>query len=302
MSELENGPRGRQPAGIGVIVSSFISVLAVILLTNGPASPFLPLLWFPLILAVACCGLKAAVTTGLVLACSHLFVTRDTLQSTGFQPTGDSARELVHAALYVAMAVASCMIVRYVKREPPAISAAERQGLLGLAYTDPMTGLYNFRKFRSHLENELKRASRYGHPLSLILIDLDGFKGVNDQYGHPAGDRVLAAAATVIKASVRTSDLPARYGGEEFVVVCPETTSDEAVVVAERIRAALDQCRTEVAPGALCHVTCSAGVASFPDHARDDIGLIEAADGALYYAKAHGKNRVDSPATSRSRT
>src|SRR5207244_3840145 len=102
----------------------------------------------------------------------------------------------------------------------------ERQRLLDLAYTDPMTGLYNFRKFRAHLDEEMRRASRYGHPLSLVIIDLDGFKEVNDRFGHPAGDQVLIACAAQIRSAVRQTDLPARYGGEEFVVVCPETGTE----------------------------------------------------------------------------
>ena len=282
MSEPEPAGRGRKTAGASVTFASLLVACTAVLLTGGASSPLLLLLVLPVVVAAATGFPWLTVAAGAAASLSYAFVTRD--WTTG--------------GLITAMGIAGAAIAsrgRNKEDDRLTLSPDEHQDLLGLAYSDPITGLYNFRKFRAHLDDELKRAARYGHPLSLILIDLDGFKSVNDQYGHPAGDRVLAAAAGVIKASVRASDLPARYGGEEFVVVCPETSAEEALVVAERIRSTLDQCVTEVTPHATCRITCSAGVATFPNHARDDIGLIETADEALYRAKAQGRNRVACP-------
>jgi diguanylate cyclase (GGDEF)-like protein len=169
-----------------------------------------------------------------------------------------------------------------------------QEGLHNLAYTDPMTGLQNYRAFRSNLDDEWKRASRYRRPLSLILIDLDHFKDINDRYGHPAGDRLLAGLADILRDTVRETDVPARYGGEEFVVVCPETSEMDAEIVAERIRAAVESARFRIESRESTAITCSLGIATFPSNATTEEALIDAADAALYYAKRCGKNVVRS--------
>ncbi len=167
-----------------------------------------------------------------------------------------------------------------------------QQGLEGLAFTDGMTGLHNFRYFRNHLEDEMKRSARYKRPLSLIILDVDDFKRVNDRYGHQAGDRLLIAISSVMQASVRETDLLARYGGEEFIIISPETLTEEAVVVTERIRLAVEAEEFDLDPGVSVCVTVSAGVATYPVHALDDASLLHAADHALYRAKELGKNRT----------
>jgi diguanylate cyclase (GGDEF)-like protein len=166
------------------------------------------------------------------------------------------------------------------------------ENLRGLAFTDPMTELFNFRAFQTQLNEELRRAVRYERPLSLIIVDLDGFKQINDRYGHPAGDKLLEGVASILRANVRQTDLPARYGGEEFVVVCPETDHDEALVVAERIRKAVEAGRFRLVPDETSAITCSAGVATHAGSTPDAQALIQAADSALYRAKRSGKNRV----------
>lgn len=161
-----------------------------------------------------------------------------------------------------------------------------------LAYTDSQTSLFNHRHFQGQLDEEVRRAQRYGRSVSLILLDIDSFKLFNDTYGHPAGDRVLAEMADVVRADLRTVDIAARYGGEEFVVICPETQRGQAMVLAERLcnRIASTGFVTE---GGIAHqVTVSMGVAAYPADAASKGDLVDAADKALYNAKRMGKNRV----------
>jgi diguanylate cyclase (GGDEF)-like protein len=163
-----------------------------------------------------------------------------------------------------------------------------------LSVTDRLTELYNHGYFQQRLEEELGRAARFGHTLSLIMIDIDDFKEFNDSYGHPRGDRVLQAVSEQIRANLREMDVAARYGGEEFVVVLPETDTEGAAQVAERIRIAVAATPLGTADGAApVHKTVSVGVATYPVHASTQGRLIEAADKAMYVAKREGKNKVD---------
>jgi diguanylate cyclase (GGDEF) domain len=110
-----------------------------------------------------------------------------------------------------------------------------------LATTDGLTGLNNHRNFQELLSREIERARRYKHPLSLLLMDIDHFKTFNDTYGHPVGDLVLKEISLCIQRSIRLNDIPARYGGEEFTVIIPETTQEGALVIAERVRSAIER-------------------------------------------------------------
>lgn len=155
-----------------------------------------------------------------------------------------------------------------------------------LADRDGLTGLANRRVFDATLARELARAARSGEPLSLLLVDIDHFKKLNDGHGHQTGDDVLRQVAGVLAAGSRSGDLPARYGGEEFVVVLPACPADEAAEVAERLRAAVAAADTTVA------VTVSVGVATCPTNASGASALVGAADEALYASKRDGRNRV----------
>jgi diguanylate cyclase (GGDEF)-like protein len=161
------------------------------------------------------------------------------------------------------------------------------------AVTDELTGLSNQRRFRELISKEDERAHRFGHDLSLLILDIDDFKQVNDSYGHLKGDDVLRMIGRVLDQESRGIDEPARYGGEEFAVALPETGLAGAVELAERIRSRIESERVPgVDGGAPLRVTASVGAASMPvsaDGARD---LIAAADAALYEAKRAGKNRV----------
>ncbi|MBC7795328.1 MAG: sensor domain-containing diguanylate cyclase [Pyrinomonadaceae bacterium] len=156
------------------------------------------------------------------------------------------------------------------------------------ALRDCLTGIFNRRFFEMQLEKEFKISERNELPLSVIMIDLDKFKSINDNFGHSIGDRVLKLTANVLKGKLRVFDTLARYGGEEFIVILPQTNLEGACLVAERLRHALET--TEMPE--VKKVTASLGVASFPEVTDSMKDLVEFADQALYRAKTSGRNRV----------
>jgi len=160
-----------------------------------------------------------------------------------------------------------------------------------MATTDGLTGLTNHRTFQQRFEDLLQRAQRHNHKVALLLCDIDHFKSVNDNYGHPIGDEVLRRVARVLQEVPRKIDIPARYGGEEFAVILDNVDVAQARAVAERIRIEISKVVVETEKGPLS-VTESIGVAAFPDDGRDREVLIERADLALYHAKHSGRNRV----------
>jgi|GEM_PF-2939093 len=160
-----------------------------------------------------------------------------------------------------------------------------------LATTDGLTKLLNHRSFQQELISELGRCLRYHQPLSLMILDLDFFKNINDQHGHPAGDFVLRKMAAFLQQQVRNSDLVARYGGEEFAVILPNTNAKAALVLAKRMLINIKN-ETWMFEGKKLSVTFSAGLASVPLHAEDKKTLISNADHALYRAKACGRDQA----------
>lgn len=170
---------------------------------------------------------------------------------------------------------------------------ADNQRLEALATTDPLTRLLNRRALHDRLAAEVQRADRYGAVLTLMLIDVDHFKEVNDTHGHLVGDAVLAQLAGVVQASLRTVDVAARYGGEEFIVILPETPLDGGVSIAERLRERMEGHEFFGMHGVPLRLTVSIGVAVYPSHdVHSTDALIARADAALYRAKADGRNAV----------
>ncbi len=161
-----------------------------------------------------------------------------------------------------------------------------------MATTDGLTGLANRRAFQVRLEEEVDRSERYQHPFTLIILDIDHFKKVNDTHGHPAGDVVLRELARLLKAAVRDVDFVARYGGEEFVILLPETGGTHVREIAERIRSRTAKTPVKLPDGKEISFTISLGVACYPSCGRTGPELVDRADQALYVAKQSGRDRV----------
>jgi two-component system cell cycle response regulator len=166
-----------------------------------------------------------------------------------------------------------------------------------MAITDGLTGLHNRSYFERHLATLVEQATSKGRPLSLLIIDIDHFKTINDTFGHAAGDAVLRDFSERLRRSIRGIDLASRYGGEEFVVAMPETESSFACLAAERIRERISSERFLVAPDiAPIAVTVSIGISSLDGPGDTPQGLLKRGDEALYRAKNAGRNRIASAA------
>jgi diguanylate cyclase (GGDEF)-like protein len=169
---------------------------------------------------------------------------------------------------------------------------AHQHKLEELSSRDGLTGLLNRREFDGRLSEEVQRAQRYTKPLSILLLDIDHFKNVNDRYGHQAGDEALISVADLIRLNARPMDVSCRYGGEELAMILPETDRSGAHILAERIRATVADARIATYRGDEIQVTVSIGIAAFPLDGDAVAGLISAADRALYIAKQEGRNLV----------
>lgn len=172
--------------------------------------------------------------------------------------------------------------------EAYALLALKTVELEKAAITDALTGLFNRRRLDQAFDHELERTYRYDHPLSLILIDVDRFKAVNDTHGHQVGDQVLREFAAILRRGVRSVDTVGRWGGEEFLIICPETDLEAAMAIAEKLRTTVAEADWPPAT----HITSSFGISQF--HEGDSMkDLVARADAALYRAKTSGRNRVE---------
>jgi diguanylate cyclase (GGDEF)-like protein len=204
----------------------------------------------------------------------------------GLDPVASSASPALGPSLVLALRAVL---------EPSAIAldnALALQKAEALSVTDDLTRLYNTRYLNLVLRRETKRASRSGRPLSLLFLDLDGFKMVNDRHGHLAGSKALVEAAAIIRSCARETDVVARFGGDEFALVLPDTGREGAVSVAVRIRERIRSAKFLASDGLTVHLTASIGVATLPDAAASAEELLQAADMAMYRVKAAGKDGI----------
>ncbi|MDQ3279867.1 MAG: GGDEF domain-containing protein [Acidobacteriota bacterium] len=217
-------------------------------------------------------------------------------------PFNDAERRLIEEVLAV-VRVAEESEARYQELEQRMLGlqrenldlAVKNRMLSEVSTKDALTGLYNRWFVMEKIDSEINRALRHGSPMSLLMLDIDHFKRINDTWGHTAGDQVLQAIGKLLRESCRVYDVPGRYGGEEFCIVLPETKPGNTNVVAERIRRKLEA-TTLSAGDASVVVTASIGIAGMeeePGEILSPAALIERADRALYSAKSRGRNRVE---------
>ena len=167
------------------------------------------------------------------------------------------------------------------------------QVLETLSNIDPLTGLYNRRFFVNALEKEFERLKRYNRTLSLLMIDMDHFKSINDKCGHPVGDRVLTVVSRILTTGLRRMDVCARYGGDEFITMLPETDKTGAVAVAQRYLNKIREYAATDICGKIKNVSCSIGIAYLPESAINGISdFLKSADEALYISKNTGRNKI----------
>ncbi len=195
----------------------------------------------------------------------------------GATPTAEDDGFLTTFALHAATAIERLRLFEETER---------------LAIADGLTGLYNHREFQKQLQAEIDRSKRYNREFSLLLLDIDHFKKLNDTFGHLTGDAVLKDIAAILREQVRSVDLPARYVGEEFAIILPETSGEGAFLVAERIRNRIYEHIFKTRDGNRAMISATIGVATFPHDADTRDEIIDAADQAMYFAKGSGRNAV----------
>ncbi|HWR83255.1 MAG TPA: sensor domain-containing diguanylate cyclase, partial [Candidatus Deferrimicrobium sp.] len=227
-----------------------------------------------------------------------------------YQPLGKMARSVMvvplasHGQITGVLTAESDFVDHFAEKDLQMLSIVARSAALALenaelhkkteelTVIDELTETYNYRYFIQKLQEEKRRAIRYNVPLSLIMVDIDRFKNLNDSYGHESGNVVLKALSAIIKRCIRDVDIFARYGGEEFTIILPQTAQREAVVIGERIRDQVQGAQFEAGNNGKLRITVSVGVTSFPENGRSQEELVSVADQALYRAKGEGRNLV----------
>lgn len=227
-------------------------------------------------------GMHAATTsTAVPLKIEHEVVGVFAFTYPGENGLSDSLKKLIYLlADQAALAVNNALVHQRVSQQ---------------AYTDSLTGLPNRRAFDMRLDDETRRSSRYQHDFSLIMFDVDGFKTINDRYGHPFGDLALQHVIACLHKQLRETDFIARFGGDEFAIILPETDYETASSLSGRLESIVESCSIELPDGGRRHISISIGLASYPRHAISASALMIAADQALYRAKRLEDAFLDHP-------
>ncbi len=261
----------------------------IIQYTGQEQSPFVFLYYLVLLAAAVSIGVRYTFMLAALITTAYVIISGVAIQRLVLEPTG---------FIYIWADIVSLWLVAYLAAFLADETAKARQGVAearekfeSFSKIDWLTGLYNMKHFDVLGVQEVARAERYGHPLSLLMIDSDYLKSVNDNYGHQKGDQLISDLAATISQNARSSDSVIRYGGDEFLVVLPETDTLAASFLAERIRAAVEERGLQIGQ-TKANTTVSIGLASYPKDALDPTGLLARADAALRHSKQMGRNRV----------
>ena len=250
--------------------------------TGGIDSPLMSLYLLVIIFSALTLGKIVTLLEFCLIASVYFYFARPSFGADGFT---------IPEFIEMTMTFAPYLMVAYLTSLLAADLKNARDGLEQLSDTDELTGLKNRRAFNNALESEFDKAVRYDRPMSILMLDADDLKAVNDEFGHAVGDRLIVMIAGVIEESLRKTDFLARFGGDEFVAILTETPRDRAVDVAERIRAAVEHTSFSDS-GKRVASTISVGIASYSSDIKSSEELMEEADKKLYQSKHSGKNAI----------
>lgn len=271
--------RWRFPAEVGTAI---VFVTALVALTGGHQSPF----FFGYVLLLAGASLRAEgagpVLLGLATGSAYLVGVSIAL---GSSPIDASALGLM------AFNLVSLALIAYVAAVIGREQRRAQEAALRLSRFDALTGVHSRMYFTSAIQQEIMRAVRTGRPFSLVMLDLDGLKPVNDRFGHESGDRLLRAVGDVVRRGIRGTDVAARYGGDEFVIILPETDLEGAVRVSDKLRLDIGEL-TLPHNRSVIQTSVSIGIAAYPEDGRTGSELLRRADLAMYEAKRRGRNQI----------
>jgi len=254
----------------------------VVWFTGQINSPLLNLYLLPIIASALIFGkLPTAIKVSVIIACFMFF---------SYDPKSKTLLTLPFWGELMAIA-APMILVAYITTMLAADIRYAVDKIKQVSDTDELTGIYNMRAFSSMLQRAFRQSVRYGHALSVVMIDSDNLKQINDTYGHESGNRLLQHLVRCIREQLRGSDVMARFGGDEFIVLLPETSNKGALEMAERIRKAIEVSRFDVRSGDT-NITVSLGIASYPEDGGNLDVILDKADKAMYRAKQRGRNRV----------
>lgn len=254
----------------------------VVYYTGKIQSPLLNLYLLPIIASALIFGkLATTVQMAAIISCFMVF---------SYDPRAKPVTALPYWGELLALS-APVILVAYITTMLAADIRYAVDKIKQVSDTDDLTGLYNMRAFSSILQRAFKQSVRYGHSMSVVMIDSDNLKQVNDKHGHEAGNRLLQHLVTCIREQLRGSDVMARFGGDEFILLLTETNNKGAQEMAERIRKAVEVSRFDIRGGDT-NVTVSLGVASYPEDGGNLEVILDKADKAMYRAKQKGRNRV----------